>query len=431
MVYLALVFSVGNVLGKSSFYIKGRDKSLIDLEKQDLRKWLDLNTWKTERLLKDQNPGWKKNIYFQTHKERFGKMISCHGKCKIYRGRKYLYGGIYSNIIEGDDIETEENSYAWVFLYDGSLIRISPNSSVSFKEFNVGEKEFFVYIRINQGNVLTLSRDKNAPEKSPMRETDSLFSREILRVFDYAYLKRPRDPGDVFNELLSLKEREQQKYDFLKEQMEKNNQMIRGKDTKFLVVFPNGSLFSNSLNAEIFVNLGGESYFELRDNNQVGSNSNALFLYRGYRKKESSILEDSGVYRVSPDGRELLSLNIDFFKFSKSLVRRIPSILLVRERWIEKYSLGLFEKNLDYELLAKKEGYRLWSGFDNNGELSQRISFLNSFTRKRETGYLVSLEKYYTLKKINIPSFETLPESFFQRALDHYARSLDRRKLKR
>ncbi len=415
---------------KRGFFYKGGRKSIFEFENLDLQKWLDLKTWKVERALKDQNPEWRRKFQAQNFKENFGRVISCYKKCRVYRGRKYLYGQTYTRIKEGDSIETEDDSYAWIYLYDGSLIRVSPNTSIAFQEINISNNEFFVYLRINEGNLVVLSRDQNLLPENNKRQTDSLFLKDAEKILDFEDNKEERMTSqEVFQQMIGQNDTTLRLNKRVNTEIEKNNESLGQKDTKFFIVFPNGSLLSNNLNAEFFVNLGGKSYFELRE--ARNRNSDALFFYRGYRKKESSILSDATVYEVSEDGRDLISKDKEFFKFSKSLVASIPSILLIRELWIRKYSKYLFSTDLDRFTLATQHGYRLWSGFEKGGELQKRLSWLAPYVRVRETGYLNTLRKYFRQRKIGVEEFSTLPNKFFQLSLDNYARSLDRRKLKR
>lgn len=412
-----------------NFFYKGSRKSLIDLSEQDVQEWLDFKSWKVERYIKDRVPDWRRKFYTQNFKERFGKVISCVGKCQLYRGTKFILGKTYSNIKEGDTIENLNNSYAWVYLFDGSMVRISPNTSVTFQEFNVSEKDFFVFIRINRGNVYVLSRNKTPPKAQNLRDTDSLFVSDIAKTLNANVAPPNYSIQGAFEAMLNAKKNEIKTFEKLKQEMIKNNKNIGTKNTKFFVVFPNGSLLSDKLNAEFFINPGAKSFFELRSDGS--SNSDAIFFYRGYRKKESSVIEQSTVYQVSADGRELKTNDPDFFTFSKRILSRIQTILLIREKWIQKYSLPLFEKSLDPDKLAMQQGYRLWTGFERGGEFRKRIAFLVPYTRKRETGYLATLKNYNIRNQTEVKPLDFLPSEYFQRSLDDYARSLDRRKLRR
>ena len=138
---LILVFlTFCNAWARAPEYFQGpQRKSVLEWKELDTDKWLSLKSWKVERKYKDKNKSWKENYRYYKAKEPIGRVISCIGKCQVFAGTNPYFIQSRSLIREGDEFETLKDSYAWIFLFDGSLIRISPETSVNFNEFNIGE----------------------------------------------------------------------------------------------------------------------------------------------------------------------------------------------------------------------------------------------------------------------------------------------------
>ena len=131
--------------------LKDRSRSLIRWD--DPSAALDIRRWINERDMRDLEPGWKVRQRLAAQPERVGKVISCIGDCQIYRGLFPNRARWLSRVEEGDEIHTGVNSYVWLSLIDGTLVRIAPESSVSFLEVNITPDEVFFQARLNQGYV--------------------------------------------------------------------------------------------------------------------------------------------------------------------------------------------------------------------------------------------------------------------------------------
>jgi hypothetical protein len=152
----------------------GESQSLIEWEKLD-KSWMDFQKWKQQLRYKEENTEWKILIKNRKHRESLGRAVHCVGNCQIFKGLKVNSLKFRSQLKEGDEVTTAKNSYAWVFLLDGTLIRLSPETSISFKEINVGIESIFFHVRINQGNILWLARDIRPIVKDNNPESDTLF----------------------------------------------------------------------------------------------------------------------------------------------------------------------------------------------------------------------------------------------------------------
>src|SRR5690606_11019760 len=125
--------------------------------------------------LKDLEPEWRRNLRQRGLAEDSGRSLECVGDCKLYRGDGAAQLRLRSRVIEGDELETGADSDAGLFLMDGSMVRVSPNTSVTFKAINISEKAVFHHARLNYGHALWISRQKEKFPENGLKETDALF----------------------------------------------------------------------------------------------------------------------------------------------------------------------------------------------------------------------------------------------------------------
>ena len=323
-------------------------------------------------------------------REQMGRMIHCVGECRLYRGMQFIRGKRRSLIREGDEIETARDSYAWVLFWDGSLLRVSPESGVTFREFNVAPEGFFLFLRLNRGHLFLANRNLNPVEEleRELVETDALFS----------------SPGPTSAQWRQLQR-----------ELTQNSWPFR--PTWTLLSMTNGGIYGRGLEMELFHQIGGVSFFRQREV-RAGDGPTAEFWYRGYHRREDSRISPGRVYRVDSTGRQLGDGPELFFAKSGQLLRRIPSILTIREQWLRKYARALHGPKG-----VAVPGFRLWE----QREMRQRISFLRVHERRVETAYGYRVHRHLKKHPPNRPFAEKeLPRKYFQYALKWYVMNLDR-----
>ena len=414
-------------------YYHGQGASLIDWDGLDPLRWLDIDAWKKGTLNRGNYYLWKEVLRQRKLKEVMGRVLECVGRCHSYRGEGFVNISWRSSIVEGDDLETKEDSYAWLFLYDGTLVRLSPKTSVTFKEINIGTHEIFLHARVNHGNVLWLSRDRAFLKQDSGRETDTLFL--PLEFYEANHFHRVKEAS--YDDLFAMVDEEsfiKKKYDKLNSLIEKNNKIVKDKKTYSFITFPNGTVWGESLRVEFIVLLGIESYLKNRSSLQLGLKRDdnphgPEFYYRGYENTQSKTLSIGKWYQVSQDGREIEVLDgkDNVFGLGEFVTRRIPTILIGREMMMQKYSKFVFDDRLGSIALALDHGYRLWGKLSSSiikDDMEKRYLFLLDHTRKKETiGLLQSkLLRERLIKrgeKVSIPVYD---ESYYQKALESFAR---------
>jgi hypothetical protein len=412
------------------FNFKGVKKSLIEWDRLKTDNWLSLDHWKKSRIRKDQEPEWKLNLTERNLRELAGRFLECVGDCRVHRGEGFSTSQYNSSVRELDEIITLPNSYAWIAMMDGTLVRVSPNTSLSFKEINIGEKENFIHLRINSGNILILNREAFTYKERNLRETDKLFlpmSNNQANPEEQKITLNEKDLSNFIAEDTKVLEH----YKKLNEKILSNNEIVKSKPTYTFVVMPNGTLYGKNLQAEFVVLLGGESYVKRRSyeeqkfsSKEEAEESPVDFFYRGFENKNKFTLEPGVWYQVAAKGREILPHEDPLkFQIGEYLTSNIPSILMARELLLEKHSEFLFSENPSRKDLAEKAGYRLWGKIDEPGEdLNLRLKFLLEYTRRIETTNLVVAQQFRrkASDRGELTTSMVYDQSFYRKALEDY-----------
>lgn len=385
---------------------KGQKESITPWGNFSSESFLSYKKWREESDLQLQFPDWENVIHERNHREMVGRIYQCIGSCRVDRGESFFNGSHRTGVYEGDEVQTIGDSYAWIFLFDGTMVRLSPRSSITFNEFNVGVKENFINARINVGTILWLSRHENQFQESNLRETDVVFfpysEYESLPVTE----KNPYLEDDLL-ELISETNTQINHYKSLNEKIEQNNiKLTKNKPTYAFLVMPNATLMGVSPSVEMVSLIGGKSYFKKRSLEHMGlivkneTADNELFLQlRGYDNKELQLIEQSSWMEVEEKGRSVVeNTQMHWLNVSEFITKRIPSIMMGREIFLNRYSEFAFREKYNIETLAQENGYRLWGKLkvdegEKKSDLELRLEFLKEYFRRVETSNLLASQK--------------------------------------
>jgi hypothetical protein len=379
-------------------FFAGERRSTIDWANLQEDKYLSLSGWKNHLKLKEKEPKWRRNLMERRLSEKVGYVIECVGECRLYRGLGFSKVDYLSTIREGDELLTSADSYVWVYMLDGTLMRVAPNGSVTLKEINIGKKENFLYARLNAGNILWWSRQSNKLITKNYKETDALFLPLSLYEAKGPSLSNKLDENDLFA-FLETQNDFVDKYNRLNKLIEETNKTF-SKPTLSFLVFPNGTVLGKDVVAEFVVLTGNKSYFKQRTIEQIGLEGKVKqpelnFFYRGFNKDNSYYVEAGRWYEVGKKGRTILAAeNPARFAIGEFVTRNIPSILIAREIMFKRYS-SFFHEPLSGKALARRFGYRLWGeSYKKGDDLSLRVKFLKEYTRRVETTNLLVAEQF-------------------------------------
>lgn len=405
---------------------KGQNFSIIPWSTLEPTDWLSINTWLLERDIKDKTPDWKIRLREASHKELAAKFLNCRGSCSVYRGSNKAQTHYLSRVLEGDEIKTEKDSVAWIYFMDGSLMRLSPESSLSVHEFNIGKSEIFILVRLNQGHLYWHPRNKAEYPQEFSPETDTfslpLMIREANQPFYERKIFNTQTDFERLSEVMDLDERAvKDQIAYLNKLKNENNPHLTHR-SKIMIVSPNASVVSSEASFDYLYLPGGKSYFKKRTL-ELGEEF-SLHL-RGYTSAEVNTISETQWYEVEPNGKSFSQmLEVPgHLQITELLTKRIKTMELAREIWVKEFSVPILMMAVTPEILAREHGYRIW-----NGDLLKRFNFLVEYTRRIETTNLRSLENL--LNKLE-SSGETvkkeLSEDNYRASLNHYLLGLKSR----
>lgn len=401
---------------------------------QDPSNWLNITKWMAERKLKDEQPGWKVRHRISAIPEKMGKVLSCIGSCKLFRGTTPHHIRYGSQVIEGDEIQTDKNSYLWVYLIDGSLIRLAPETSVGFLEINFQPKKVFHNIRLNQGYIHWLHRSPREQKLTSTTDTDALFLPLVLKEANLSWFqrllyKKAPDINQILmttsSDYLGLKEHQAE----LNKMIRLNNASKKDMNSEVLFVAPNGSLHLKNTSFSWYYGTAEDSYFKTytRNTEEEGESREerfSKFLYRGYVNSTEKDIEPDLWMRVDRNGRQcdILTFNVPQLLSSEIPYRRPTTILLAREIWLNQ-EIKLWSDLSSEEKLADNWGLKLWGD-----DLAKRLDFLKSYSRRIETTNLRSVQKLTESLILSEEAVKALfDERYFTHSLEAYYKSVKER----
>ncbi len=412
-----------------------QQRSLIDWDKSSSKDWMSYDSWLAERKFKDENPTWKTIYRDRSLNEVIAKVISCVGECRLYKGINFSQAKYQSTLIEGDTIQTKANSYAWVYLMDGTLVRISPNTDISFNEIDISKKSVFYTIRMTRGNVYIHNRTTNHLKVEKNLDTDAIFLPLFLGEANKEDTKRKnyqsRKDKSKFSYLIEPDKDYKDFYSNINNLLADNARFGR-KKTKILFVLPNANLKLTDANVDIFYKYGHYSMVKLRDNYEMyqdgGGNRRGVkgqISLRGYNNKESISMELGEWYKINEEGKEVDEglKQSEHFRFHNIITKRFPTIIMAREIFIQKYSRGIVDPRSTEFDLAFNDGYRMWGyyqkGENTVSELASRMRYLDEYFRRVETTNLTSIKILASRKEFR-SDLKDFDEKFYHDAFIAY-----------
>lgn len=409
--------------------LKGQNHSTIDWEGQDPKEWLDIDRWLADRAAKDSVPDWKIRIRLNTHKELVGKVLKCVGTCQSFRGTKPIAISHLSQVKEGDEIQTGKDSNLWIYLMDGTLVRLSPETSVSFNEINFTKTKAFYVLRLNQGHFYWHHRVNEILPHNPSPQTDQVSLPLMVREANIDYFERTiYQKQDELQRFLNLSEGDSKASEHLTEKLneyKKNNkEKMATIQNHVLVVAPNYTLDVINTSFDALYSPNDKGHFKRRDDlvEIEGIERQFKLHSRGYANDSVQDITTSNWMVMDVEGKSLQEASeaSPHLSILELVTKRISSLELAGEIWLQKYSLPVVDALSDEAKLATDYGYRLWGE-----DINPRIAFLHEYTRRVETTNLKSLERL--VKELTAKGdFKPLiiDEKFYVKALETYVKSI-------
>lgn len=375
---------------------RNQKRSTFDWDNLNPNKFLSYKEWLNTIKEREFVPEWESIMRERSHKEVAGHFFQCIGTCHIDRGESFFNPSLNSSIYEGDEIQTLGDSFAWIFLNDGTMVRLAAESSLTINEFNIGTKENFINARVNYGSVVWLSRKNTQYEESNLRETDVLFNK--LTLYEALPIKEKKDykEDDLFK-LLEEPTTMINHYQRLNSLIEENNKMTKARMTYSFLILPNVTLMGHNLTAEMVVITGAKSYFKVRSSKAIGLKSNdedkeISVQLRGFENKDIGVAELDKWMVVDDKGKSMSvesGKNVHLLTMGELITKHIPSLMVGRELMMQKFSDVCFIENPTPKLMIEKYDYRLWGSLKTNegskSDSEQHLDFLKEYFRRIET----------------------------------------------
>jgi len=403
----------------------GQAKSLINWDNLEEKKWLDFHYWKQQRLQRDMDPGWKIKLRDSAHVEKIGKVIKCIGECKLYRGEKFANAQYRSQLVEGDEFITSDDSFAWLCFADGSLLRISPNTSITLNEINISKNNFLYYLRLNHGHVHWQVRTLGKYKVQNMAESDLIFQPFMKKEANREHYSRLEYQKLGYEEKM-LYELEKNKghksqYEQLNKLLAENIETIKKINTTVFLTAPNATYIVKNSHFDTYYSINGRGHFRFKDvmegmEKEDSRQSGVTALFRGYTNRKEEKLEKSIWYEINKSGLKLSAIEEDLKQYRpmELFVNRTPTIHLIREFFMRESFPFIFDSNITMEKMAQQYGYRLWDSVASD-EIEERLIFLKEYTRRVETTNLRSMVKVFS-------DLDEIPfnVSFYRKALNKH-----------
>lgn len=407
------------VIRDSSVPNKGQRYSIIPWSTLVTEEWLSLDNWLLQREVKDATPDWKIRLRHAEHREIVGKVLQCRGQCRVLRGTNKSTAQYLSRIHEGDEFVTDKDSVAWLYMMDGTLMRISPETSVSLQEINLSQKDFFYLIRLNQGHISWHTRQKKEFAKDLSPETDSLSLPLMVKESNLQFFERliynRQNSHQRLLEFIDLDENAiVEQYKSLNSLQLENNKMMTI-STNLMLVTPTGTISAFNTSFDAVYTLGANAFFKIKENN---IEKKILLNLRGYLSESQNEILDESWYKIESNGRSFSKLEDvpGTLQVLELLTKRIKTIELAREIWVKQFTLPMLPLLSNPEKMAVEYGYTIWGD-----KLQDRINFLFEYTRRVETTNLKSIMNLLTRlegsdQKVN----NEITEALYRQSLKHY-----------
>lgn len=394
-----------------SFQYEGQRRSMIQWDNISVDDWLDFDAWKEEREVKDQWPHWRVTLRQQNLVEPVGRVLECHGTCLISRDDGEGRARYRSGLLEGDEVRTLENSFAWIYLLDGTMVRLSAESSISLLELNIGKERIFHHARINKGQVSWISRQRYLFEEIDKRETDPIFlplskwQANYESLPEYVQIDSVPEDHQFLPMLKAKRSPHAVQVERLNQKIQANNEKINEKDSHVFLVMPNGTVegvnpfleLVSLPNAHSYIKQKAPEHYSFADEN-LEYNQELVFLYRGFENTGKTPLIPGQWMRVSTNGRRIeRASSTQELNFSELLTRRVPTIFIAREMFLSEYGPLVYNVRDGQEMA--RNGRRLWEedlyGSEEATDIDLRLGFLREYSRRLETSNLQVRSVFY------------------------------------
>jgi hypothetical protein len=328
---------------------------------------------------------------------QIGQVLSCQGTCKLFRGlgAHSLRSG--SRLETGDEIKTWPDSYLWIYLEGGTLVRLAPLTSLSFTEtFKLSDTFVFV-ARLNAGMIYWLVREATKKDESlaELNETDPLFLPVTHERANLEYWARKKIQTSSEDERRSWVAEKPYRLGAL-EQLQELNRLIdmnnatqKIKKVQLLLTTANMTVESDQKSFMLFYGPGDKSLLKARRDEDQSTTSQLSVSFRGYENEKTQTILDENWWECDADGKVLspLAASSAVLFLSELFWKRITTLELMREFLLQE----AHESN-GAQVLKILPAKKAWPLLTDEEWQKQKPALITSL-RRQETTTLRSLQK--------------------------------------
>ena len=347
-----------------------RKSNPLYFRNQSIEEQISLSHW--QRRLDDLDRGAHQDIsrrdYFKK-KLVVGKIIASIGDLRVNREGGKVKGDV-KFIYQGDIIETKLTGSCWVTFLDGTMLRLSPDSSISISEIIFNSNSFEAFIRVNKGEVFGINRFKD----------DSFLSKGRFLDLSFLSIFKP----DLVERVLA----------YFSETIYTENKMAFSKILKLMGLYTNDFRFENwkldssfsFYNENMFVTISsskahffvGDSASYLKVTQSIENAPAPKYTPVKYDGEQENLKPDKW-YRFLAGEPSESDYMIDKEYPMKMLVSNITPFYLLRESFMNKYSY----------YISNLKSFPTIQNFSNfrGDQYKKRRLFVSDFLKKSETTF--------------------------------------------
>ena len=367
---LTLIFfqlSLAATSKKPLYRLKGQGEFYHNFETMDVDRWLDRKQWlKSLKYTEKQ----KREEIERDYREEVGRVITCIGSCRLERGEGSYELSYRSLIIEGDTIETAKDSYLWVALKNGNLLRLSSLSKLQIPEVNLTSKRAHFAMVLVRGFIHHIDRrDDPIFAGDGLIDTDTIifplrYKPANMEYYYYKKYKKISRSNHTREELFKLYRDEKSKAD-----------QFNGSNfsREYFIHTPHGDFMVE--NTSFMMSFQAKTGAYWKHGLVEGVVQPAKVQLRKAKAFEETLSSHKWYVVSRGEVREKPELDKEFLG-EKYLVERGIAVRLVRDHFFNKYFSGLF-KNLaaNKRIATAAQGAKIWS----IDELDKRIQYYKEF----------------------------------------------------
>jgi hypothetical protein len=305
-----------------------------------IKDFLSLEVWRNQKnFIK---------LRLRPEKRAIGLIIDCVGTCLVGDGISKVAGKSSFHVHEGEEILTKDKSYLWFVLFDGTMVRLGENSSLTLVKHVQSAGKFYSIFRVAEGAVFVYPREIS-PSFYNIQDSSTLFlplpdfqvSRTFLKYEVLSEQKQNVLTERQANYAVSLLQHKKTLY--LHGVNNKKYKTILARDnaptSEYVLVFPNATIHNPGLPMDTVYFPGKDTWFRIRPTFEGERDLNPVSIYLRTFSSSGLIKKNPGPrwWKIDYEGKKLSLKKADRdIYFYERYMNYFPSLLYARELMLNK-----------------------------------------------------------------------------------------------